>query len=92
MKTRFKKANTEQKKHQSILHRSNDSRLVNLKCKKDVKRNLVRYMCKNKLVANRRENICLKCIRVVQTQMSKSNKLMPLWMVLIPRAISLRLL
>ena len=31
-------------------------------------------MCKNKLVANRRENICLECVRVVRTQMSKSNK------------------
>ena len=31
-------------------------------------------MCKNKLAANRRENICLECVRVVRTQMSKSNK------------------
>ena len=31
-------------------------------------------MCKNKLVANRRENLCLECVRVVRTQMSKSNK------------------
>ena len=31
-------------------------------------------MCKNKLVANRREDLCLECVRVVPTQMSKSNK------------------
>ena len=79
MKTRLKTVNPErkkgqyQKKCQSILHRSNDSRLVNLKSKKDVKKNLVQYMRKNKLVINRRGNICLECIRVVQTQMSKSN-------------------
>ena len=79
MKTRLRKVNPErkkgqyQKKCQSILHRSNDSRLVNLKSKKDVKRNLVQYVRKNKLVINRRGNICLECIRVVQTQMSKSN-------------------
>ena len=33
----------------------------------------MQYMSKNKLVTNRRGNICFKCIRVVQTQMSKSN-------------------
>ena len=34
----------------------------------------MRSMCKNKLVANRRENLCLECVRVVRTEMSKSNK------------------
>ena len=34
----------------------------------------MRSMCKNKFVANRRENLSLECVRVVRTQMSKSNK------------------
>ena len=34
----------------------------------------MRSMRKNKLVANRRGNICLECVRVVRTQMNKSNK------------------
>ena len=33
----------------------------------------MQYMIKNKFVINRRRNICLECIRVVQTQMSKLN-------------------
>ena len=34
----------------------------------------MRYMCKDKLVPNRLGNICLECIRAVQTQMNKSNQ------------------
>ena len=70
MKTRFRKSSLQQKKAstkkcQSILRISNDSYLVNLKSKKDVKTNLMLFMCKNKLVANCRENICLERIRIV---------------------------
>ena len=70
MKTILKQANPKQKKantkkYQSILHTSNGSCLVNLKSRKDVKRNLMWSMCKNELVANCHGNICLECVGVV---------------------------